>query len=86
MKTPSWTFVGDCAIKADVTTYHFWSQTKNETLPILISLFMHRVFSNEADIYVTYCTPNSANFFLIIINFFFGSVTFFVLVDHILVL
>lgn len=46
MKTPSWAFLGDCTIKADITTYHFWRETKNETLALLISLFMHRVFSN----------------------------------------
>lgn len=46
MKTPLQTFLGDCTIKADIATYPFWSQTKNETLAILISLFMHRVFSN----------------------------------------
>lgn len=67
VKTPSQTFLGDCTIKADITTYHFWSQTNNETLAILISLFMRRVFSNQTDIYVSYCTLDSVNFFLIII-------------------
>lgn len=39
-------FPGDCSIKAGIAMYHCCSQTKNEALPILIGLFMSRVFSN----------------------------------------